>query len=140
MKLFSTIILLFASVVSFSQDADLDPKKGPILKFEKAVHRFGQLTQGDIMEYSFEFRNTGNNPLMLSDVKTQCGCTAPEWKKDGVIAPGESGEILVRFDSTGKSGMQSKSITVYSNAQNNPEKVHIVGMVILPKKTEATGN
>jgi len=119
--------LLFIAVLSFVADAQektLDPSKGSIITFEESSYDFGDIKQGDVVEYTFNFENSGNKPLILANVKTTCGCTAPTWPKEPVM-PGESGEILVRFNSRGKIGVQNKTITVYSNAQNSPEKIRI---------------
>ncbi len=124
-------LLLFFGMfafVSFAQDAD---KKSEIT-FTEASHDFGDITQGDVVEYTFKFKNSGTTPLVLTNVAVTCGCTAPTWPREAIL-PGEEGEILIKFNSTGKMGVQNKVITVYSNAVNNPERIKIITNV-LPKQ------
>jgi hypothetical protein len=65
------------------------------------VWNFGTIQQGDSPEFSFTFKNTGNEPMIISNAKGSCGCTVPQWPKDP-IPPGENGEIAVKFNSKGK--------------------------------------
>jgi hypothetical protein len=97
--------------------------------FDEPEHNFGEIKQGDKVEWTFTFRNDGKAPLVLTNVSTTCGCTAPEWPRDPVM-PGGEATIVVRFNSAGKSGMQNKVITIYSNASNNPEYVKIKANVL----------
>lgn len=83
-----------------------------------SVYDFGKVTEGEIVEYSYRFKNTGDKPLVVSEVHASCGCTVPE-KPEKPILPGEIGYLKVVFDSKGKAGHVEKSITVSSNA--NPE-------------------
>lgn len=101
------------------------------LTFTNREHDFGEIEEGKVVEYIFTFKNTGNYPLMLQDIRTTCGCTAPEWTKEP-IAPNEEGKIIVRFNSAHKAGQQRKVITVISNASNSSESLVLVGTV-LPK-------
>lgn len=92
---------------------------GPVITWEKASHDFGKITQGDVVEHTFRFTNTGNEPLIITNVQVSCGCTTPKgWPKDPVM-PGGKGELTVAFNSTGKMGMQNKPITIISNAVND---------------------
>lgn len=71
------------------------------------------------MEYTYTFRNGGNEPLIITDVQVTCGCTTPRgWARDP-IPPGQSGEITVAFNSLGKFGKQNKVVTIVSNAVNS---------------------
>ncbi len=126
------VVFMLVSVVAVNaQDATVE-KKGPEIKFVEPTHDFGDITQGDKVEYVFAFSNTGTEPLILSRVLTTCGCTAPSWPREP-IAPGEKAEMKVSFNSTGKMGMQNKVITVISNATNSSERISITTNV-LPKK------
>lgn len=107
---------------------------GPAMTFEEDKHDFGDINQGDKVEHVFEFENTGNEPLIITNVQTTCGCTAPEWPRDPV-APGQTGKIKVVFNSAGKLGRQNKVITIVSNAKNPTNRVSIVTNV-LPKKED----
>ena len=83
-----------------------------------SVYNFGKIKEGDIVEYSYRFKNTGKQPLVIIDARASCGCTVPE-KPEKAIAPGEIGFIKVKFNSENKPGQAHKTITIESNA--NPE-------------------
>lgn len=85
-------------------------------KFAKTEHDFGSINQGDAVEYKFKFTNTGNEPLVIEDAKGSCGCTVPSYPKEPV-APGAEGEILVKFNSAGKEGQNSKTVTLTANTE-----------------------
>ncbi len=86
----------------------------PEMTFAQVKHDFGNLKVGEAVTHVFKFSNTGTAPLVISDIRTSCGCTTPQYTRDPV-APGQEGEITVRFDSAGKSGKQIKNITVFTN-------------------------
>ncbi|HRI79947.1 MAG TPA: DUF1573 domain-containing protein [Cyclobacteriaceae bacterium] len=91
---------------------------GPILTWEKSTHDFGDVVQGEKVEHTFKFKNTGNEPLIITNVQVTCGCTIPKgWARDP-IKPGQSGEITISFDSSGRHGRNNKVVTVVSNAKN----------------------
>jgi hypothetical protein len=75
---------------------------------------FGKVPSGTKVTYQFKFTNTGSEPLTITNVKPSCGCTTPNWSKEPV-APGAEGYIDVAFNTTGKSGIQSKTVTVTGN-------------------------
>lgn len=79
---------------------------------------FGKVTDGEKVEYSYRFKNTGAKPLVIVDATASCGCTVPQ-KPEKPILPGETGFIKIVFDSKGRVGNAYKTITVVSNA--NPE-------------------
>lgn len=101
----------------------------PEFKFEESKYDFGDITQGEVVEHFFEFTNTGGAPLIISNVITTCGCTAPTWPKDPV-KPGEKGKIKIVFNSTGKIGRQNKVVTIISNTTNQKDRLFIVANVI----------
>lgn len=101
--------------------------------FETDSHEFGDIFQGDKVQHTFSFTNTGNAPLVLSGVLTTCGCTAPVWPKEPIL-PGDSGDITIVFNSTGRVGWQNKIITVRSNAQVGDVRLKISAMVLPSKK------
>ncbi|MDZ7606384.1 MAG: DUF1573 domain-containing protein [Cyclobacteriaceae bacterium] len=84
------------------------------------------------MEHIFSFKNTGSGPLVIQNVLSTCGCTAPEWPKEPIDA-GAEGKIKIVFNSKGKIGRQNKVITVRSNARDGDGRLFITAMV-LPKK------
>ena len=86
------------------------------IEFAEKRHNFGNITEGEIAKYSFKFKNTGNNPLLVYNVVAGCGCTTPSWSKE-IVLPGAEGSIDVEFNSNNRTGHQSKNVLVYSNAQ-----------------------
>ena len=104
----------------------------PEIKFEEEVHDFGKVIQGEKVSYSFKFTNAGDADLIISGVSASCGCTVPSWSKN-LIAPGDEGTINVVFDSDGKKGKQSKTITVVTNSMPSTKVLNIVGEVIVPQ-------
>jgi len=89
------------------------------IEFDTLVHDFGSLKEGEQVLYYFVYTNTGKTDLVISEVSSTCGCTIPEWTKKP-LAPGESGELKVVFNSDGKSGRQIKPVVVYSNGSVQP--------------------
>ncbi len=100
---------------------------GPEITFENLEHDYGTITQGANGDCVFKFKNTGNEPLILSDVRKSCGCTTPSWSKEPIL-PGQSGEIKVGYN-TNNVGTFSKTITVISNATNANITLIIKGTV-----------
>ncbi|GAB3538934.1 hypothetical protein GCM10027443_34800 [Pontibacter brevis] len=100
-------------------------KNGPALTFEETEHNFGDITQGDVVEHTFKFTNTGTQPLVIERVDVTCGCTTPNWTKEPVM-PGKTGFVTAKFNSAGKMGQQKKAITVHSNAAEGAKYVYIV--------------
>ena len=113
---------------------------GPVagIQFAEQEHNFGTITAGDQVEHVFSFTNTGENPLLISNAKGSCGCTVPEYPKEP-IAPGETPQMLVKFNSSGKVGNQRKSVTVTANTVPATTQVFIVSNVLKNEGTlEAT--
>jgi hypothetical protein len=102
------------------------------LTFDKNIHDFGDINQGDVVSHSFKFKNTGKSPLILTNVQVTCGCTAPKWPKEPIM-PGKTAVIEVSFNSAGKMGKQNKVITVTSNASNATEYLTINSNILAPK-------
>lgn len=90
----------------------------PKIEFETTSVNGGKIIEGEKFIYDFKFKNTGKGPLVISSAKASCGCTATKPPKES-IAPGESESITATFNSKGRIGKQSKSITVKSNDTNN---------------------
>jgi hypothetical protein len=86
------------------------------IQFYETKYSFGQVNEGDIVKHVFRFKNTGNNPLMISKVDVSCGCTVPTFSKEP-IAPGGEGQIQIQYNSTNHEGHQIKNVIVHSNAQ-----------------------
>lgn len=119
MKKYATLILsLFAFNLAMVAQEKVG---GPEIEFEKEVHDFGKLQVGADAVVDFKFKNTGNEPLIISNARGSCGCTVPEWPREP-IAPGQSASIKVSYDSK-RIGPINKSVTITSNAASNPNKV-----------------
>lgn len=103
----------------------------PAITFETTTYDFGQIYQGERVKYSFKFTNTGNSDLLISQVSASCGCTVAEYPKKP-IKPGEGGSITVEFNSAGRRGQQSKTVTVSTNAQPPTVVLTIKAMVVEP--------
>lgn len=82
-------------------------------------HNFGAVKKGETVQHTYEITNTGDNPLVISDVKPACGCTAPEFTKDPIL-PGQKGKIVLSFDSTNFDGLVNKQASVYANVEQSP--------------------
>jgi hypothetical protein len=111
------LVVLGLAGHAFAQQASAQAA-GAVITFEKSTHDFGDIYQGDKVEYTFKFTNTGTDALLITNVNVQCGCTTPKgWSRDP-IPPGSKGEITVAFNSAGKMGMQNKVVTLVTNASN----------------------
>ena len=133
-KLFVTLLVVFS--MTLFVDAQTVVENGPEIEFEKTTHQFGEIPYKGSAVYEFVFKNTGNEPLILSQPKSSCGCTVPEWPKKPIL-PGETDVIKVTYKNTDRPGSFSKYVTIFSNAKTNKEvKLYIKGK-ILPEATEA---
>jgi hypothetical protein len=101
------------------------------IEFKSEVIDYGEIEQGSDGVRIFEFTNTGTVPLVITDVTSSCGCTIPE-KPEGPIAPGKTGVIKVKYD-TSKVGPIRKTVTVYSNAEEPAKSIKIKGRVLEPQ-------
>lgn len=80
---------------------------------------FGKIKKGDQKEHVYEVTNTGENPLIISQVKPGCGCTVPDYTKDPIL-PGQKGKITLKFDSSNFDGLVNKQAEVYANVEKAP--------------------
>lgn len=99
-----------------------------VFEFEKESKDFGVVIEGEQPTHEFTFKNTGDQPIIMSNVKASCGCTTPLWTKTPVM-PGESGVIKVVYNSKGRIGAFNKSITITSNASVPTKVLKIKGVV-----------
>ena len=99
--------------------------------FKTDEHNFGTITQGESSTYEFEFTNDGKEPLIISNAQGSCGCTVPIYPKEPIMS-GQTAKIKVTFNSTGKLGVQDKTVTLTSNAKQNPMVLHMKGIVEKP--------
>ncbi len=126
LAIFSAFI--FISILNAQQ-------KGPNISFEKVVHDFGQIKEVDgKVEYKFMFTNTGDSPLIITNVKASCGCTSPTWTEKPVM-PGQKGYVSAVFDPINRPGKFNKSIFVETNTPKSRDLLRITGEVIPRPKT-----
>ena len=106
------------------------PLNGPQIEFAEQVHDYGKVKKGGDGNCEFVFTNTGNEPLILSNVKASCGCTVPTWTKEPIM-PGKTGTISTVFDAK-ELGTFNKSVTVYTSldAPDNVFELHLNGNVV----------
>ena len=102
------------------------------MTFERDKWDFGEIIQGEIVEYSFKFTNTGKSPLVITSAKGSCGCTVPEWPKEP-IAPGQADYLKVTYDSNGRKDNFDKTVTITANTVPNTNQLFITGNVIVPQ-------
>lgn len=95
-----------------------ESKTLPEMTFEYIDFDFGLIFPGEVVIHKYKFTNTGGSPLVISNVTASCGCTIPTYSKEP-IAPGEEGFVEVKFDSSGRKGIQNKSVVVLTNTQPN---------------------
>lgn len=139
-KTISTLLLtLFAVTFLFAQEANkpaeaskpaADNPNAADISFTKTVHDYGTILVGGDGNSEFEFTNTGKEPLILSSVRSSCGCTVPSYPKEPIM-PGKKEIIKVKYD-TGRIGPINKTITVMSNAKNSTVILKITGNVVKP--------
>lgn len=99
-------------------------------EFEKTEHDFGTIKTEANVEYTFKFKNTGTEPLIISEARGSCGCTVPEYSKEPIPVGGD-GVISVSFDPKGKSGIQRKTVTITANTNPARTTINIVSDVQL---------
>ena len=103
------------------------------MDFEAIEWDFGEIDQGDEVEYAFKFTNTGSDPLIITNAKGSCGCTVPEWPR-APVAPGETGVIDVKFNSKGKKGKQNKRVTLTTNMVPSQQVLIVKGQINLKEE------
>lgn len=128
-KVFFSLLMMFVAAVAMNK-VMAQVETGAKIEFSKETHDYGTIKYGADGSCTFEFKNTGNEPLIISNAKGSCGCTVPEWPKEP-IAPGAKGTIKVKYD-TKRPGAINKSVTITSNAVNEPTKVIRIKGNVLP--------
>ena len=128
---FSLVCFLASGAHVAAQEADTQTKtkkgKAPQISFDYLVYDYGTIYEGDPGKCEFTFKNTGKEPLVLSNVTSTCGCTVPVWPKDPIM-PGKTSSIEVKYNT--RVGGINKTITVVSNAEDNPRvELRIAGTV-----------
>jgi len=127
---FVFLISTFFVVNAQNSLAAKDTSSKAEITFETLIHDYGTVYQGADGIYEFKFKNTGTDPLILSNVKSSCGCTIPSWPKEPIL-PGKSGAIKVNYTRMNNPGTISKQVTVYSNAKNGTIILNIKGTILV---------
>ncbi|AXT56573.1 DUF1573 domain-containing protein [Aquimarina sp. MMG015] len=109
-----------------------------VMTFSETEFDFGTVAEGDILEHTFSFTNTGNAPLVIVNAKGSCGCTVSNWPKEP-IAPGATEEMLVTFNTNGKPNLQNKQVTITTNAATGKQILKIKAMVTPKIKNTISG-
>ncbi len=112
--LFAIIILALSSATGFGQLAEFSIKS--------PLHKFPKAKEGQLLEHSFEFTNSGKAPLLVSSYTVSCSCTKVVLPKDP-IQPGQKGTIKITFDTEGRNFYQDRTIILHTNTKKETEKV-----------------
>lgn len=129
-KIFLTTLFLVSSIFMVLAQGTAE------ITFEKTTHSFGSFSESSPkVTCKFQFKNTGDGPLVIHQAIASCGCTVPRYPKEP-IKPGESGEVIVTYDGTGKfPGHFRKSITLRTNGKKEITRLYIEGDM-MPKETK----
>lgn len=107
----------------------LSGEKIAIIEFDKTECHIGKVIEGEKVGCQFSFRNKGTADLIIQNASASCGCTVPRWSRVP-IKPGETGSLEVIFDSSGRMGVQKKTVTVYSNTAERISNLTIITEII----------
>jgi hypothetical protein len=117
-----SVVFLFASVTAFKVEEKAE------FKFEKETHDFGKIPQGKPVSVEFKFTNTGNEPLIITNIESVCGCTVPKYTNTPILK-GQSGTITVTYNAAALAPF-SKGLTIRSNAKTPIKVIYIKGEVV----------
>ncbi|WP_088341967.1 DUF1573 domain-containing protein [Robiginitalea sediminis] len=117
-----------AANLEVAAQRDEASKNVAVMTFDRSEHDFGTIEQGAAQETVFGFTNTGNAPLIITSTSASCGCTVPDAPVNQPIAPGETGEIKVKFNGSG-SGQVTKTVTIRANTSKGAEMLRIKAFV-----------
>jgi archaellum component FlaG (FlaF/FlaG flagellin family) len=137
-KLIITAFVAVASLISVNANAQTTTTPGTIpaavenpnqadISFEKETHEFGTIPQGVPASYTFVFKNSGKEPLIITNAAAGCGCTSPEWTKEP-IKPGQKGYVKATYNAASP-GPFNKTVTVMSNGKKSNVILYIKGDV-----------
>ena len=117
-KIFITAVLIILSLstqINLIKANEVADNDSTIIQFDNIEYDYGKIDQNNDGSCIFKFKNTGEHPLLITNVRSSCGCTVPFWPKEAIL-PGNTGQIKVKYD-TKRMGAFHKSITVRSNAK-----------------------
>lgn len=124
-----------ASAQPAAQEAAIPSGPTTVMAFEETEFDFGTVPDGEKVSHTYKFKNTGAEPLILSNAKGSCGCTVPSWPREP-IPPGGTGEITVEFNSQNKAGKRNQKVTITANTNPPQTFIYLKGEV-LGKEGEA---
>lgn len=135
-KVYITLLCLSVGVMSVQakqppQNTQQAATNGPKFNFTGGdTYDFGTIQEGPAAVHKFEFKNTGNSPLIIMNATASCSCTVPEWPRQPIL-PGKTGEVTVSYTTQGHVGPFMKDVYIQSNAMKSTERytVHIKGTV-----------
>lgn len=124
-----------SDVVNIPATADGKVNKDnlPVFEFKEELHDFGRIGQGEVVSHVFTFTNMGKSDLVISTAKASCGCTVADYPKFPV-KPGEQGEVTIKYDSEGRRGMQTKTLTLIANTDPNTKVLTIKAEIVVPEE------
>lgn len=117
-----------AENVETAAERDAQEVYYPEMSFEVVEHDFGTIAKGTAVEHTFKFTNTGKAPLVITNASSSCGCTIPTYPRNESIAPGESSEMVVKFDGSGQ-GQTTKTVNITANTEKGTEQLRIKAFV-----------
>lgn len=97
-------------------------------KFDEKTQKFPKTQAGEVLTFEYNFTNTGDQPLIINEIKVSCPCTKFEFPKEPIL-PQQKGKITVTFDTNKKIGYQDRTLDIYSNAKESPYAIRFKGMV-----------
>ena len=133
------VFIAFGLLLLFSCSQNKENKSGvaefkdklPKIEFVEDISKpfdFGELKEGQVVEHTYTFKNAGEFPLIINNVGVSCGCTASEWPREPV-APGDTSSVKIKFNTKGKAGPQSKTITVFANTSPASTSINFTAVV-----------
>src|SRR4051812_4725456 len=122
------------SKLNSSTESATDSTKFTTIQWSTTSQNYGKIEEGEKLNVSFHFKNTGDKPLVIERVQASCGCTAAEPPKEPV-APGKEGDITAVFNSEGKSGSQHKSLYVHANTKGTQDHELLFEVEVEKKKS-----
>lgn len=125
-----------SAVQPSAQQADVPTGPTTVMAFEETTFDFGTITEGEQVSHTYVLKNTGNEPLILSDAKASCGCTVPKWPREP-IAPGATAQMVVEFNSKNRRGKKNQKVTITANTNPPQTFIYLTGEV-LPAEGDAS--
>jgi hypothetical protein len=125
------LLMVIVALFVFNQQLRAQAK----IEFQENSYAFGKIQEnGGLATHKFIFKNTGDRPVIITNVESSCGCTTPQWTRKPV-KPGESGFVSAQYDPRNRPGAFNKHILVYNTATKAPVKLVVTGEVIPKEKT-----